>query len=93
MHPQELINVPIQGYMFVNWNSPFDFFHVCFHPQDKIVRVAGDLRDCCVCEIGPGPGALTRSILNAGVKKLVVVEKDKRFLPSLEVYSIIARSV
>ena len=49
------------------------------------MRVAGGLSDCCVCEVGPGPGSLTRSILNAGPRKLVVVEKDRRFLPSLEV--------
>ena len=56
------------------------FVHV-----DKIVRVTGDVSGRCVCEVGPGPGALTRSLLNAGVEKLVVVEKDRRFLPSLEV--------
>ena len=52
---------------------------------DKLVRVAGDLSDCCVCEVGPGPGSLTRSILNAKARKVIAVEKDKRFVPSLEV--------
>ena len=59
------------------------------NPADKLVRVAGDLRGCCVCEVGPGPGSLTRSILNAKAKKLVAVERDSRFLPSLEVNSIV----
>ena len=55
------------------------------HFADKIVRLAGDVRGCCVCEVGPGPGALSRSILSRGAKQLVAVEKDRRFLPSLEV--------
>ena len=49
------------------------------------MRVAGNLENCCVCEVGPGPGSLTRSILNAGARRVVVVEKDRRFLPLLEV--------
>lgn len=52
---------------------------------DKIIRQAGNLRNACVCEVGPGPGGLTRSILNAGAADVLVVEKDSRFLPGLEV--------
>lgn len=51
----------------------------------KIVRVAGDVRNCYVCEVGPGPGGITRAILEAGIKQLIVIEKDKRFMPSLSV--------
>lgn len=50
---------------------------------DKIVRFAGDLSDFCVLEIGPGPGSLTRSILDAKAKKLIAVEKDERCLAAL----------
>lgn len=50
---------------------------------DKIVRAAGDLSDYEILEIGPGPGSLTRSILDAGAKKLISIEKDLRCLEAL----------
>lgn len=52
---------------------------------DKIVRAAGNIENSYVLEIGPGPGSITRSILARYPKHLVVVEKDRRFLPSLEI--------
>ncbi|KAI9136022.1 S-adenosyl-L-methionine-dependent methyltransferase [Paraphysoderma sedebokerense] len=54
---------------------------------DKIVRlVAGSkksLSDSLVVEVGPGPGLLTRSLLAAGATNVVAIEKDPRFLPTL----------
>ncbi|XP_060686958.1 dimethyladenosine transferase 1, mitochondrial isoform X2 [Hemiscyllium ocellatum] len=51
---------------------------------DKIVRHAGNLKNSYVCEVGPGPGGITRSILNTGIAELLVVEKDTRFIPGLQ---------
>ena len=51
---------------------------------DRIARTAGDLRGKHVIEVGPGPGGITRSILGQGATKCTVIEKDPRFLPSLE---------
>ena len=51
---------------------------------DKIVASAGDLTNYTILEIGPGPGSLTRSILDAGCKKLIVIEKDHRCIRLLE---------
>lgn len=52
---------------------------------DKIVRKAGNLEDAYVYEVGPGPGGITRSILNANIAELLVVEKDTRFIAGLQV--------
>ncbi|XP_005684990.2 PREDICTED: dimethyladenosine transferase 1, mitochondrial [Capra hircus] len=54
---------------------------------DKIIRKAGNLTNAYVYEVGPGPGGITRSILNAGVAELLVVEKDSRFIPGLQMLS------
>lgn len=54
---------------------------------DKIVKAAGNISNSEVCEVGPGPGGITRSILNKGPSKLIVIEKDKRFAPALDVSS------
>lgn len=49
----------------------------------KIARQAGDLSECDVLEIGPGPGGLTRGLLAEGARRVLAVEKDTRCLPAL----------
>jgi len=49
----------------------------------KIARQAGDLTQCDVLEIGPGPGGLTRALLTEGARKVVAIERDPRCLPAL----------
>ena len=50
----------------------------------KIARRAGDLTQCDVLEIGPGPGGLTRALLMEGARKVVAIEMDHRCLAILE---------
>lgn len=49
----------------------------------KIARLAGPLEGARVIEVGPGPGGLTRALLEAGAH-VIVIEKDARFLPLLK---------
>ena len=53
----------------------------------KIVRLAGIVAGETVIEVGPGPGGLTRALLEAGAH-VVAVEKDPRFVPLLEDLSV-----
>ena len=49
----------------------------------KIARLAGPLDGQAVIEVGPGPGGLTRALLEAGAQ-VIAIEKDARFVPLLE---------
>ena len=49
----------------------------------KIVRLAGPFEGRAVIEVGPGPGGLTRALLESDAGSVVLVEKDPRFLPLL----------
>src|SRR5271154_3782637 len=49
----------------------------------KIARLAGPRDGEAVIEVGPGPGGLTRALLEAGAS-VVAIEADARFLPLLE---------
>ncbi len=48
----------------------------------KIVRLADPRPGELVLEVGPGPGGLTRALLEAGAR-VIAVEKDARFAPLL----------
>ena len=48
----------------------------------RIAAIPGDLEGATVYEVGPGPGGLTRALLDAGAK-VVAVERDRRCLPAL----------
>lgn len=50
----------------------------------KIARAAGPLEAATVIEVGPGPGGLTRALLAAGARRVVVIERDPRFRPALD---------
>lgn len=49
----------------------------------KIVRLAEVAPDEVVIEVGPGPGGLSRALLEAGAF-VIAIEKDARFLPLLQ---------
>ncbi|MBL8548120.1 MAG: 16S rRNA (adenine(1518)-N(6)/adenine(1519)-N(6))-dimethyltransferase RsmA [Hyphomonadaceae bacterium] len=49
----------------------------------RIARTAGELAGKTVIEVGPGPGGLTRALLETGAH-VIAIEKDSRFLPLLE---------
>lgn len=51
---------------------------------DKIVRAAGDLSGVTVIEIGPGPGGLTRSLLQSPARRVIAVEFDERAVRAVQ---------
>ena len=50
---------------------------------DKIIKLSGRIDNTDIIEIGPGPGNLTRAILANNAKKIIVIEKDIRFITAL----------
>ncbi len=50
----------------------------------KIARASGNLSGVTVVEIGPGPGGLTRALLQHGAASIIAVERDERAIAALE---------
>ncbi len=59
--------------------------HFLFDPDilKRIALGAGPVEGRCVIEVGPGPGGLTRALLDQGVGRLIAVERDDRFAGAL----------
>lgn len=49
----------------------------------KVVHASGDLNGMHVVEVGPGPGGLTRAILDSNAAHVTAIEKDARCMAAL----------
>lgn len=49
----------------------------------RIARAAGPLAGVTVLEVGPGPGGLTRALLDEGAAQVVAIERDTRAIAAL----------
>lgn len=62
--------------------------HFLFDPDilNRVALAAGPVANRDVIEVGPGPGGLTRAILDAGANSLTCIEADQRFAEALTVW-------
>ena len=59
---------------------------------NKIVNLSSTIKNNTIIEIGAGPGSLTRSLLLNGAKKIIIIEKDKRFIEPLNVLNTASKN-
>lgn len=62
--------------------------HFLFDPDilRRTALAAGPVEGRDVIEVGPGPGGLTRALLDNGVKSLTCIEADQRFAEALSAW-------
>lgn len=51
----------------------------------RIARESGDMTGQTVIEIGPGPGGLTRALLESGAYEIIAIERDARAVEALSI--------
>ncbi|MBM3560096.1 MAG: 16S rRNA (adenine(1518)-N(6)/adenine(1519)-N(6))-dimethyltransferase RsmA, partial [Alphaproteobacteria bacterium] len=56
----------------------------------RVVRAAGPLAGVTVIEIGPGPGGLTRALLESDAEHIVAIERDSRCVAALRELAAVA---
>jgi 16S rRNA (adenine1518-N6/adenine1519-N6)-dimethyltransferase len=62
--------------------------HFLFDPSilQRVANAGGSVEGKTVIEVGPGPGGLTRALLDSGVAKLIAIELDDRFAEGLSLW-------
>ena len=62
--------------------------HFLFDPAilTRVANAGGSVEGKTVIEVGPGPGGLTRALLDSGVAKLIAIELDGRFAEGLSLW-------
>jgi len=83
-HELEKISTVISNHQLKPKKSLSQNFLLDLNLTKKIAESVNNLDSCDILEIGPGPGALTRSLLSLGARKVVVIEKDAQFLGPLQ---------
>ena len=78
------ISETISKYSLKSKKSLGQNFILDLNLTDKIVQTMGEISAHNILEIGPGPGALTQSLLKFGARRVIAIEKDPQFLAPLE---------
>ena len=84
MSPQPPLRDVVERFGLAARRSLGQHFLLDLNVTEKIVRLAGDLSGRHVVEIGPGPGGLTRALLDSGAAGVTAVEVDPRAVAAME---------